>query len=269
MKYVRALAAQPPLLQQYNANHPDQALRPAAEADATWTTFKEDKQAYGEVLDYLIQAQQGLCCYCEQRLVDLSGKRVDLDYQVEHVLPKSGAVGRVLHWQNLALACCGGTYRYHKEPSRQYKDAENISCGQMKGDDELACDPRNLPLHEPLITVGIDGRLKIDAERCQRAGVSQADVQNSIKLLNLDCERLRKTREDIGNGIRTWFTTLLSTLTSSQLTAAQQRTAVELLIAARLQPDAQGNLLRFWSAERSALGEAANTWIMGQQAIFT
>lgn len=268
MKFVRALAAQPPLLQQYNANHPDQALRPASEADATWTTFKADRLAYGEVLDHLTQVQQGLCCYCEQRLVDLSGKRVALDYQIEHVLPKSGAVGRVLNWQNLALACCGGTYPYHQEHSRQYQDAENISCGQMKGDKALACDPRNLPLLEPLITVGIDGRLNVDAKRCVAAGVSQTDVRDAIKLLNLDCERLRKTRQDIENGIRTWFTELLATFASSQLEVEQQRDAVERSIALRLQPDAQGNLRRFWSAERSALGDAADPWVMAQQAHF-
>lgn len=261
MKFVRALAAQPFLLQQYNANHPNEALRPAAEADATWTTFKADKAAYEELLDHLTQAQQGLCCYCEQRLVDLSGTRVPLDYQVEHVLPKSGAVGRVLDWQNLALACCGGTYRYHEDPSRQFQEKKNISCGQTKGNKALTCDPRNLPLLDPLITVGIDGTLKVDAKRCVAAGVSEADVGEAIRLLNLDCERLRKTRQEIANDTRTWFTALLEMLASSQLTAAQQQTALELLIAARLQPDARGNLLRFWSAERSALGQAADPWV--------
>ncbi len=269
MKFVRALTGQPPLLQQYNANHPNEALRPAAEADATWSAFKADKHAYEEVLDHLKQAQQGLCCYCEQRLVDLSGELVPLDYQVEHVLPKSGALGRVLDWQNLALACCGGTYRYHNEHSRQYQGKKNISCGQTKGDTALTCDPRNLPLLEPLMTVGFDGTLKVSAERCAAAGVSQGDVQDALELLNLDCERLRKTRQDIENGTRTWFTSLLAALAASHLTAAQLRTSVELLIAARLQPDAQGNLVRFWSAERSALGEAADTWVMEQQAIFT
>lgn len=269
MKFVRTLAAQPPLLQQYNANNPNEALRPTAEADATWTTFKADEQAYDEVLDHLTQAQQGLCCYCEQRLVDSSGNRVPMDYQVEHVLPKSGAIGRVLDWQNLALACCGGTYPHHKDHSRQYQKKKNISCGQTKGNKPLACDPRNLSICEPLMTVGIDGTLKVDAGRCAAAGVSQTDVQDAIGLLNLDCERIRKTRQDIENGTRTWFTESLATFASSQLTASQQRTAVELLIAARLQPDAQGNLVRFWSAERSALGEVADPWVVAQKAIFT
>lgn len=268
MKFVRALATQPPLLQQYNANHPNQALRPAADANATWNTFKTDKSAYGEVLNYLSQAQQGLCCYCEQRLVDLSGTLVFMDYQVEHVLPKSGT-GRVLDWQNLALACCGGTYRHHKDHSRQYQKKNDVSCGQAKGDKPLTCDPRNLPLLDPLITVGIDGTLKVNDGRCVAAGVSVDDVRNAIGLLNLGCERLRKTREDIENGTRSWFTPLLAVLAASQLSAAQQRTAVETMIAARLQPDAQGNLVRFWSAERSALGGTADAWVVGQQAIFT
>lgn len=269
MKFVRALAAQPTLLQQYNINHPNEALRPPADAEATWNTFKEDKPAYDDVLDRLCQAQQGLCCYCEQRLVDIVGTRVALDYQVEHVLPKSGAVGRVLDWQNLALACCGGTYPFHKDDSRKYQDKKNISCGQTKLDNPLTCDPRKLPLLAPLIAVGIDGKLKVNDVRCVEEGVSQDDVNNAIGLLNLDCERLRKTRQDVENGTRSWFTTLLEALASSQLTAPQMRAAVELLIAARLQPDAQGNLVRFWSAERSALGKEVDTWLVGQQAIFT
>ena len=269
MKFVRALTGQPPLLQEYNANHPNEALRPAAEADATWSAFKADKQAYEEVLDHLKQAQQGLCCYCEQRLVDLSGELVQLDYQVEHVLPKSGASGRALDWQNLGLACCGGTYPHHNEYSRKYLGKKSISCGQNKGDTALTCDPRNLPLSAPLITVGFDGTLKVNAERCAAAGVSERDAKDAIKLLNLDCERLRKTRQDIENGTRTWFTSLLADLAASHLTAEQQQISMELLIAARLQPDAHGNLVRFWSAERSALGDVADTWVMAHQAIFT
>ena len=185
------------------------------------------------------------------------------------MLPKSGAVGRVLDWQNLALACCGGTYPFHKDDSRKYQDKKNISCGQTKLDNPLTCDPRKLPLLAPLRAVGIDGKLKVNDVRCVEEGVSQDDVNNAIGLLNLDCERLRKTRQDVENGTRSWFTTLLEALASSQLTAPQMRAAVELLIAARLQPDAQGNLVRFWSAERSALGKEVDTWLVGQQAIFT
>ena len=65
----------------------------------------------------------------EQRLVDGAGALISNDYQVEHVEPKSGALGRVLDWRNLALACGGGTYRHHQDPSRAYRTDREISAG--------------------------------------------------------------------------------------------------------------------------------------------
>ena len=79
MKHVRALTAEPPLLAQYRAAYPDEETRPATEATATWDGFKSDQPAYAELLARLAEAQQGLCIYCEQRLVDGKGKLVPND----------------------------------------------------------------------------------------------------------------------------------------------------------------------------------------------
>src|SRR6266545_4047285 len=108
MKHVRALTAEPPLLAKYRAAYPDEEKRPTSEATAAWDQFKSDQPAWAELLATLVKAQQGLCIYCEQRIVDGAGKLVANDYQVEHVRAKSGALGRVLEWRNLALACGGG-----------------------------------------------------------------------------------------------------------------------------------------------------------------
>lgn len=268
MKHVRALPAQPPLLQQYCTNHPNEPLRPANEAKHTWDTFKANGPAYIELLHWLIQAQQGICIYCEQRLVDANGVLVDMDYQVEHVLPKSSAVGLVLDWKNLALACCGGTFPYHSDVTRKYALTINTSCGQKKDANVLSCDPRDLPLLDPLVKVGISGKLGVDAGNCAASGVSEIDVEHAIKLLNLDCERLRKARQDIGDQVRSWFVFMLEQIDSPRLSPVQKQTAVDLLVATRLQPDLHGTLLRFWSAERSAIGEPAENWLVANQALF-
>ncbi|QHI97736.1 TIGR02646 family protein [Xylophilus rhododendri] len=268
MKHVRALAAQPPLLREYNTNHPDEALRPADEAAAAWEAFKADRAAHAQLLDHLTRAQQGLCIYCEQRLVNAAGTLVPMDCQVEHVLPKSGAAGRVLDWQNLALACCGGTWPHHDDPSRRYQSKQNTSCGQTKDASVLPCDPRNLPLLDPLVQVAMDGTLEVDAACCTAAAVQQADVLRAIELLNLDCERLRKTRQDIGDDVRTAFVSLLLQIQAIPLTPLEQRHAIELFVAGRLQPDVRGNLLRFWSAERSGIGAPAESWLETSQALF-
>lgn len=268
MKHVRALPDQPPLLRQYCENHPNEPLRPVHEAGAAWDTFKADQAAYVELLAWLTQAQQGLCIYCEQRLVDAGGARVPMDYQVEHVMPKTGAVGQVLDWKNLALACCGGTYPYHSDLSRKYQSKEDTSCGQKKDASALTCDPRNMPLLDPLVNVGLDGKLEVDVTHCAAVGVAQVAVDDAIKLLNLDCERLRKARQDIGDEVRSWFVTMLKEIISHQLTPLQQQSAVDLLVARRLQPDPQGNLTRFWSAERGAIGEPTEPWLTVHQGLF-
>lgn len=279
MKHVRALAGEPSLLGQYRASYPNEELRPASEASATWEEFKTDQPAYRELLAKLADVQQGLCIYCEQRLVDATRPVDDRgniafvtnDYQVEHVLAKSGAVGRVLDWNNLALACGGGTYRHHSDLSRVYTSADNTSCGQTKGDDDLpmGCDPRTFPLIDALVDVGIDGRLSVNARNCAAVGVAPNDVEDAIKLLNLDCERLRKTRQDRRDNVNKWVVPLLAELlVSAHLGLAQRQQMLDLLIAGRLQPDAWGHLRAAWSTERCALGPDAETWISNNQGLF-
>lgn len=271
MKHVRALSAEPPLLAQYRASYRAEAQRPANEASATWEGFKSAQAAYSELLTTLADRQQGLCIYCEQRLVDGGGKLVSNDYQVEHVRPKSGGVGRVLDWQNHALACGGGTYRHHPDATRVYTNALNTSCGQTKGDDSLpqGCDPRRLPIVAALVEVAMDGKLAVNAQNCTTAGVPAADVEAALVLLNLDCERLRKTRQDRLDNINAWVVPLVAELLAqAHLDAAQRCQMLDLLIAGRLQPDASGYLRAFWTTECCALGAPAETWIAANQGQF-
>jgi len=272
MKHVRALFAEPVLLAKYRSDHPSEDQRPADEATATWEGFKTAQAAYKQVLDELVKAQQGLCLYCEQSLVDASSKLIPNDYQVEHVRPKSGAAGRVLDWRNLALACAGGTCRDHQDPTRKHTFADDISCGQRKDDRDLpqGCDPRTAPLLDPLVEVGLDGRISCNTQSCMKAGVSRKDVEDAIALLNVNCERLRKARQDTGNHVRSFFVAILELLEehSPHLTDAQWKQQVDLLVAGQLQPSPAGALHRFWSAERHALGLAAEAWLASNQDQF-
>jgi uncharacterized protein (TIGR02646 family) len=271
MKHVRALPAEPPLLAQYRQTYPNEELRPATEATAVWDGFKTDPPAYAELLGELARAQQGLCLYCEQRVVDTTGKLVANDYQVEHVQAKSGAVGRALCWINLALACTGGTYPHHQDPSRS-APGPNTSCGQKKDAADLppGTDPRGLPLVAALVEVGMDGKLTADAQRCAAAGVSASNLTAAFEILNLNCERLRTARQRRRDNINEWQVPLLSELLSSaHLSAAQRQQTLDLLIAGRLQPDGSGHLRAFWTTERCALGPVAEAWIANHQGLFS
>lgn len=277
MKRVRALTEEPPLLAQYRATYPHEEQRPADQATATWEEFKAHRAAYKQVLDSLATAQQGLCFYCEQRLVDTAGKLVALDYQVEHVQAKSGAVGRVLDWTNLALACAGGTYPHdkgtypHHEKDYRSMPGPNTSCGQTKGSADLppGTDPRSIPLVGALIDVGMDGKMAANAANCAAAGVSDTEVTEAIGLLNLNCERLRKARQDCRDKINSWFVELLEELlVDTHLDPMQRQQMLDLVIAGRLQPSSSGHLRAFWSTERSTFGAAAENWISSNQGLF-
>ncbi len=257
MKRVRPLLSEPALLAAYRANPAAGAQRPASAAAAVWTRFrKRAPDAYRELVEELAVRQQGLCLYCEQRLVDADGALIPNRYQVEHVLPKSGAAGRVLDWTNLALACWG------TEAS-----SEGKSCGATKLGTSLphGCDPRVIPLTGALFGVGLDGKLLIHAGNCTASGVAPGDAEGAIRLVNLDCERLRKPRQDAGDATREKVAELLRALIAVDAAVAQQTFGE--FAASRLSPDAAGYLLPFWSAERAALGTTSESWISNNQGM--
>ncbi len=271
MKHVRALSAEPPLLAQYRADYPSEVARPATQASATWEGFKAEVAAYQELLGQLVERQQGLCIYCEQRLVDANGTLVPLDYQVEHVQAKSQGAGRVLAWGNLALACGGGTYRHHADTSRKYAGSDNTSCGQTKDDRDLptGCDPRGYPVVAALIQVSNAGELTVNEKHCLTAGRQPDRVADAVTLLNLKCERLRKARQDSRDNVNTWFVDLLAKLDqATHLDASQRAQLLDEFVAIRLQPDASGFLCPWWSSERSALEAAAEPWLARHVHLF-
>ena len=272
MKHVRRPATELPALAEYRAANPTDDSAPAAESSAVWERFR-GAPAYKTLLDERMSSQQGLCLYCEQRLVDAHGKRVHQDYQVEHVLAKSGATGRVLDWTNLALACGGGTYPHHADASRRGTGAGSESCGQRKDDRDLptGCDPRAFPVSPRLAEVGLDGSIRPDAAGCAAASVGAPELQTAIdEVLNLNCERLRVARQKTGDNIRGWIVPVLEdVLAASHLDAAQRRAMIELMVAGRLQPDANGCLRAFWTTEVCGLGESGDTWVAQNQALFS
>ena len=156
MKHVSRLPGEPSGLATYCAENDADAKATPSEAGGVWARFR-DAQAFREVREALVAAQGGLCIYCEQRLTNEVGQLVPNDQQIEHVLPKSGGVGRTLDWRNLALCCAGGTYPHHEDATRRYASDAGVSCGQRKDDRELgpACDPRGFPCLPRLVELGL------------------------------------------------------------------------------------------------------------------
>jgi len=260
------LAAEPPGLGTYRSHNPGDDTALAEQAGAVWARFTAEA-AYKELLDALVERQLGLCGYCEQRVTDAAGDLIHQDYQVEHVLPKSGGAGRVLDWQNVMLCCGGGTWPHHGEASRHTRAAltgANDSCGQAKGDDVLPAgtDPRQFPPLARLVEVAIDGRVAPNVAACTAAGIDPGDLASAIDdVLHLNCERLRVSRRDIASNIAAWVVPLLQEmLDDSHLTSIQRDSLISLMVASRLQPDDNGYLRAFWTTERQFLPRA-DPWI--------
>lgn len=158
----------------------------------------------------------------------------------------------------------------HLDP--KYSGADNTSCGQRKADDELPAggDPRKLPLVPALLDVGLDGNLSVNMQSCAAQGVSTKALDDTLSLLNLNCEWLRKVRQDHRDNINKWVVPLLvELLDSTHLSATQRQQVLALVIAGRLQPDNSGYLRAFWTTERRAFGADAETWIANNQGLFT
>lgn len=265
MKGVPSLAAEPSALAAWRAEHPDDDGADGPDAKGAWDRFKDSKGAYIALLHALLACQQGLCGYCEQRLSKSDGTLVVNDYQVEHVAAKSSGSGRTLDWQNLMLCCGGGTWAHHTDESRHLPKRGTLSCGQAKGDSEIDtdCDPRRLDWREPLVLVGLEGDIRVNEDACRRANIDPDRLEQTLKLLDLNCERLKLARRSVADNIRQWVIEIWgeSLAASPNLTNAEAGDILQMYAGGRLRPDAHGHLTRFWTTERLYLGGPAEAWI--------
>ncbi|MCY4499010.1 MAG: TIGR02646 family protein [Rhodospirillaceae bacterium] len=168
-----------------------------AAGSADWEGFRRTR-AHTALLDELESLQHGLCAYCETRLVRD-------DRQVEHVVPTAGARGapRVFDPANLVACCLGGTNRplqgAGEGGASRFRDppGRDQSCGQAKGDSSIPgfLDPRTLPASPSILRVGPNGKIRASPEACATAGVDPDRVRRTIRLLNLNSERLRTARK--------------------------------------------------------------------------
>lgn len=262
MKHVRSLEAEPPLLGGYCRSPRSRSAAPASEATGVWDRFKKRApSAYKELRDLLVKRQYGLCMYCERLLVNnLTGLLEDDSYLVEHVLPKAGAAGRVLDWNNLALSC------WVRGAPREMK-----TCADAKLFHDLpsGCDPRELPLIPSLVDVSLDGILSQNLRSGEHFDECVDALSDAIRILNLNAESLRVKRQKVRDDLRGQFLSLLQALREMGLEEAEMTLALDEFAASRLSPQGDHQLLiSFWTTERIELGALAESWIAANMQIF-
>lgn len=185
---------------------------------SSWEQMRNDphfqgQQAYNDCRTDCITYQKGLCAYCEINIRDND----PLKCHVEHFHEKSDRTTShnwALDWNNMLGVCNGGSHEFVKSPGfyRQPRSA-NLSCdahkNQMVQQGRLPKDcegwilnPLQLTAFPSLFQLKKNtGELKPDPIACgqvswpgnQHTSV-EALVQNTIKMLNLNCDRLAQER---------------------------------------------------------------------------
>lgn len=261
MKRIAQLAAEPAMLGAYRERIRKEGRTP------DWDVFRdEDRDALQELQRELTKVQMGLCAYCE---IDIHGMK---PIQIEHYLPKSGdtlnapSSQRQLDYRNLLLCCMGGVSRMNpSEGASKNRDSADYwlsdselsqSCGDAKGhfepgDDLL--DPRTLRLTDRLFVIYPDGMVHPDKESCHAAGVSVEKVESTIRVLRLNCHRLRYARQK-------WWETRKKII----LPLLRQRREEPHHLRVLLGPNSDGWLQRFFSSTRYYLGRHAEAWLAKQ-----
>jgi uncharacterized protein (TIGR02646 family) len=271
MKHVPRLRAEPSPLAEYRRDHPTDATADGQDATTAWTGFRDDP-SYQELRSELVRLQQGLCGYCERRLTHPDGQLVGANQQIEHVLPKSSGHGRVLDWTNFMLCCAGNAFQHVLDRPKGRQRRNNISCGQHKEDQQLpaGCDPRDFPFLSRLTDVGIDGVISANYSACVEHGISPQDLEHALnKILNLNCESLRKARQEIvGNivGEVLWLVEMLKS--RLDLDREREQQFVDLIAHGCLAPDSHGHLRSFWTTERQYLEPWSSLWLSRNANLF-
>ena len=187
MKHVPKTFPEPDEFKSYRESNPKN----------TWDQFRDEvPETYRMLRDELRKHQGGLCAYCEMSLITENE-------QIAHFHPKSDNKDRnwALEWNNLWLACKGGTQSWLNDDEAYLPPLpENISCDERKGNeilDEKIHSPNMIPVAPRIFRYEQQpDRIEIcpDEENCKIANLDIQKVHDTIKAFNLNCPRLSKAR---------------------------------------------------------------------------
>jgi uncharacterized protein (TIGR02646 family) len=121
--------------------------------------------------------QYGICCYCCGPLSEDSSHQ-----QIEHIVAQAVDPTRTLDWTNLLISCASG--RPEVSPTKRGE----LTCDDHKGSDRLPITP---------LDAGCESRFRYVPETGQIVTHGQdAEAKDTIRILNLDCARLRGGRRE-------------------------------------------------------------------------
>ncbi|WP_252179527.1 retron Ec78 anti-phage system effector HNH endonuclease PtuB [Endozoicomonas sp. 4G] len=205
-------STEPQELTEFRQKHPN----------AQWQTFR-DTGPYSRVKTAVFQDQGLLCAFCETRLPPEKSS----NQRVEHFHPKSDASDPnhnwTLDWDNMIGVCMGGSKQAEDKKVR-YSTPENLSCDAYKDHlvtgGQLPEDCEGYVLN-PLRIINTPCLFKFDKRTCEfranpEACAQLADIDNhyeslvklveeTIRILNLNCSRLVDDRRAVLNAFNKEF----------------------------------------------------------------
>lgn len=239
----------------------------ASHPTANWEKFRKHRKvrkkikvkSYSQLKEIIFNDQNGLCAYCESYLLDLGKDK----RRIEHFHDKSDTDLSVnnwaLDWNNVFGVCNGGT-----DEGSTYCLPDNLSCDAHKeralaspNTEGILLNPLDLPLSPIFLFDKLTGHLNPDINVCTQLDLYTPNnysnfkelVEETIKILNLNCDRLAEKRLKVFkeyNRLRT---------------VARQKKNPNLLkqLPARW---LGGEPLSFFTVRRCLLGEAAEEYLL-------
>jgi uncharacterized protein (TIGR02646 family) len=258
-----ATPSEPPCAAAWRENHPT----------ASWKAFKDDNRdppdggrgCARELLETLIEAQHGLCAFCE---IELATPHA-LWAQVEHWHPKDPKKYPGHNWgldfSNMMAGCEGGE-RDKPETKRSLPPiSETRHCGPAKGNDDytgILLDPRkDVPATPPTWSFNASGEMSVHPDA--HPAVSTR-AEQTIKLLNLDSRVLRRLRAQLWEDLNRDIDVVWAALGGKEDDFAR---AFEHLAEEKLRLNGS-SLHPFWSTIRCFLDHPAEAWIAANMQVF-
>ncbi|MFV5348940.1 TIGR02646 family protein [Acinetobacter soli] len=181
----------------------------ASNPAASWNDFRHHFQgdSYDKLKELIFCDQGGVCGYCEDSIIHLDKTK----RRVEHFHDKSDKDLTItnwgLDWDNVFGVCLGGS-----DKGTDYQLPKNLSCDSHKEHYLKTEDPQGIylnPLKMPFNPIfelnKSNGFLLPNVKVCQELDAYLPNnydnfydlVDNTIKVLNLNCDRLAKQRLEI------------------------------------------------------------------------
>ena len=187
VKYLPVSFDIPPLLQSCKTRQPI----PINPTEA-WQRFTKRTTSRKQLKAALHTRQNGLCVYCEIALENSDNQNIGS--HVDHILPKEKHPALTFDYHNLVLSCfsTGGEIKADEQ------DPTPVSCGhaQLK---------RTNNFDESLFIKPTDSNcehffsFELDGGAIPHPGLSSPDIdkaEHTLEVLNLNCLRLKRLRED-------------------------------------------------------------------------